>query len=108
MTSSELELLPVEDLNIIKNQKIKIDSQNAIDYDSILKKIVAFSDEGDFNETFAEIKNEVQRLLRLSDKNSYLSTSQKIMIRMYRHYWSTILEKKYGLTTSGPAKRRSN
>lgn len=25
------------------------------------------------------------------------------MIRMYRHYWSTILEKKYGLTTSGPA-----
>lgn len=56
MTSSELELLPVEDLNIIKNQKIKIDSQNAIDYDSILKKIVALSDEGDFNETFAEIK----------------------------------------------------
>lgn len=103
VTSSELELLPVEDLNIIKNQKIKIDSQNAIDYDSILKKIVALSDEGDFNETFAEIKNEVQRLLRLIDKNSYLSTSQKIMIRMYRHYWSTILEKKYGLTTSGPA-----
>lgn len=103
ITTSELETLPVEDLFISKNQKLEVPSQNVIGYDSILKRIVELSEAGDFNENFAEIKNEVQRLLRLIDKNSYLSTSQKIMIQMYRRYWSAILEKKYGLTTSGPA-----
>lgn len=103
ITNIEMETLPVEDLVITKNQTIKLNQHNTLDYDSILKRITELSNEGDFNENFAEIKNEVQRLLRLIDKNLYLSTSQKMMTKMYRQYWTTILEKKYGLTTSGPA-----
>lgn len=103
INSLEMDSLPLNDLFITKNQKIEVAEHNTINYDAILQIIADLSEEGDFNEKFAEIKNEVQQLLRLIDTNSYLSTSQRIMTKMYRHFWLSILEKKYGLTNSGPA-----
>ncbi|MEJ4357305.1 sigma 54-interacting transcriptional regulator [Enterococcus faecium] len=102
MLESEVESLPIASLLIKKNQKIKTDRIKPFDYDSILEKITQLINEGNFNENFSSIKNEVQHLVHHIDKDSFLSMSRKLMIQMFRKVWVSVLGKTYGLTTSGP------
>lgn len=102
MLESEVESLPIASLLIKKNQKIKTDRIKPFDYDSILEKITQLINEGNFNEKFSSIKNEVQHLVHHIDKDSFLSMSRKLMIQMFRKVWVSVLGKTYGLTTSGP------
>ncbi|HAQ9246109.1 TPA: AAA family ATPase, partial [Enterococcus faecium] len=83
MLESEVESLPIASLLIKKNQKIKTDRIKPFDYDSILEKITQLINEGNFNENFSSIKNEVQHLVHHIDKDSFLSMSRKLMIQMF-------------------------
>lgn len=67
-----------------------------------MEKITQLINEGNFNENFSSIKNEVQHLVHHIDKDSFLSMSRKLMIQMFRKVWVSVLGKTYGLTTSGP------
>ena len=102
MLESEVQSLPLASLSIKKNQKIKTDRIKPFDHDSILEKITQLINEGNFNENFSSIKNEVQHLVHHIDKDSFLSMSRKLMIQMFRKVWVSVLGKTYGLTTSGP------
>ncbi|EJE4563040.1 sigma 54-interacting transcriptional regulator [Enterococcus faecium] len=99
----DVENVPLSDLVIKKNQAIQLDQNKWADCDDHLAKIVALSTQGDFDENFPMIQKETQHLLQLIDQNSFLSMRQKLLIKMYRDSWMTTLEKKYGLTKSGPA-----
>lgn len=101
--SAAFPLLPLEDELIQKDRPLEHRRNRLADYDRILQRVTDLGTQGNFSDKLPEIKKEVQRLVKVMDENTYLSRSQKLMVGMYRQLWATVLEKKYGLTTSGPA-----
>ena len=70
MLESEVESLPIASLLIKKNQKIKRIESNRLIMIRFWKNY-SLINEGNFNENFSSIKNEVQHLVHHIDKDSF-------------------------------------